>query len=584
MKTFLLSVLCAAALVMGMSAEAMAVGTTAGTVISNQAYADYKDANGNAMTRIYSNTVTTVVSQVAAVSIDPPTGSQTAQNGTDVYYLIQLFNNGNAADAQTFTYTTSGAWTPTAVRFFYDMNNNHTYEPGVDPLLTETSPGSRTYVTTKAISPDDDYDLYMVVTVPAVAQAPNNTNSVVTVSTKSNFDNSKMATGVYTTTVNSAVITAAKTHTPTSPKPGETVTYTITLNNTGSAAGSNVLLTDLIPANFTYKPGSITLRGTAKTDANDADEANFGVTAANTVTVNVGNLAAAASAVITFQVTLNGQVTAGTAITNQATITYQSGGNNLSTQSNGDTLFVATAASVDIAATVTVASGNPGSRIVLPFTVTNLGNNADVIDLTYASSQGWTWAIWVDANGDGLPGTNGDYLLTDTDADGKIDTGALAANRTLTLLAVATVPVGSTNGLTDTVTITAISSLDTTKSDLQAFTTTIKAPVLTIAKAVSPTGAQPPQTVLTYTVTVTNVGDGDAKSVIISDLIPNYTTYVTGSIRTGSTLATLTARTDAADGDGAEYDAGAKAVIGGSVDQTLGKNGVLILEFKARIN
>jgi len=36
---------------------AMAVGTLAGTAISNQAYADYKDANGNAMTRVYSNTV-----------------------------------------------------------------------------------------------------------------------------------------------------------------------------------------------------------------------------------------------------------------------------------------------------------------------------------------------------------------------------------------------------------------------------------------------------------------------------------------------------------------------------------------------
>ena len=47
--------------------EAMASGTLAGTAISNQAYADYKDANGNAMTRVYSNTVTTTVSRVAGV-------------------------------------------------------------------------------------------------------------------------------------------------------------------------------------------------------------------------------------------------------------------------------------------------------------------------------------------------------------------------------------------------------------------------------------------------------------------------------------------------------------------------------------
>jgi len=48
-------------------AEVLAAGTVAGTVISNQAYADYKDSNGNAMTRVFSNTVTTIVTQVAAI-------------------------------------------------------------------------------------------------------------------------------------------------------------------------------------------------------------------------------------------------------------------------------------------------------------------------------------------------------------------------------------------------------------------------------------------------------------------------------------------------------------------------------------
>ena len=50
------------------TAKAMATGTPAGTVISNQAYVDYKDANSNPLTRAYSNIVTSTVKQVASLS------------------------------------------------------------------------------------------------------------------------------------------------------------------------------------------------------------------------------------------------------------------------------------------------------------------------------------------------------------------------------------------------------------------------------------------------------------------------------------------------------------------------------------
>jgi len=61
--------------------KAAALGTPAGTVISNQAYVDYKDANNNAMTRVFSNIVTTTVKQVAALSINPASGANSGGLG-----------------------------------------------------------------------------------------------------------------------------------------------------------------------------------------------------------------------------------------------------------------------------------------------------------------------------------------------------------------------------------------------------------------------------------------------------------------------------------------------------------------------
>lgn len=599
----------------------LAAGTVAGTAISNQAYADYKDANGNAMTRVYSNTVTVTVSHVGAVSIVPPTVSSSAKNGDVIYYLVQLFNNGNGNDTQTFTYATSGAWTPTSVRMFYDVNNDHVYNAG-DILLTETAPGSKTFKTVNGsgapvqIAPDDDYDVILEVTVPAAGVAPNNTNSIITVTTRSDFDNTKTATGTYTTTVLAASIAAVKTHTPagtpTYLKPGDIVTYTITLTNSGSADGTAVTLTDPLPANLTYVPNSIkiSVNGgafTAKTDAADNDGVRYDAGTRSVIAPDGAttlNVTHGTSWAVQFQATLNTGTSSGSAVTNQATVNYTSGTSNISVQTNGDTCLVSTLSGIDLNSTATPKTGNPGDRIVYPFTAVNNGNAADTINLTTTSTQGWTWAIWADANGDGIPGNGGDYLLTDTNGDGKIDTGALPQSGTINLLAVATIPVGAANGATDALTITGASSTDPTKTDTQAFTTTVKAPVMTVQKAVTaiqapgggavctptnPSTGAPcvvvPGSVLTYSVTATNSGAGNAANVVLTDLTPQYTTYVAGSIKTGASASTLTTRTDATDGDGAEYNAGTHAVVvpdGGSL--TLGPAGTWVLQYQLTVN
>src|SRR6185436_5777172 len=72
--------------------HALATGTPAGTTISNQATVNYADNNGNPLTTL-SNIVTTTVSQVATVTVDPDRSSN-ATPGDVIYYAHDVTNGG----------------------------------------------------------------------------------------------------------------------------------------------------------------------------------------------------------------------------------------------------------------------------------------------------------------------------------------------------------------------------------------------------------------------------------------------------------------------------------------------------------
>lgn len=126
-----------------------------------------------------------------------------------------------------------------------------------------------------------------------------------------------------TYTVNLASITVAKSsevlwdpiNGDTNPLaiPGALVEYTITVTNAANAANAtNLVITDAINANTIFYANGygtaegIQLDGTALTNADDADEGDFGETTANTVTVGGLTLTptptTAASATVKFQV------------------------------------------------------------------------------------------------------------------------------------------------------------------------------------------------------------------------------------------------------------------------------------------
>ncbi|MDH3273605.1 MAG: DUF4347 domain-containing protein, partial [Gammaproteobacteria bacterium] len=113
------------------------------------------------------------------------------------------------------------------------------------------------------------------------------------------------------TTVRSAVAftNSTKTVAPTLTSPGATLLYTIFVTNSGAAAGTNVVVTDLLPLETSYVPGSITGAG--------ADDSG-----APTLTWNVGVIPAGTTiGPLTYQVIVNNPVAANTfSIQNTASI------------------------------------------------------------------------------------------------------------------------------------------------------------------------------------------------------------------------------------------------------------------------
>ena len=94
---------------------------------------------------------------------------------------------------------------------------------------------------------------------------------------------------------------------------GGTLEYTVEVSNSGSGAAVDVVLTQPLPAGVTFVPGSLQLGGAALSDAADADAGELVVEASGAQTLRVrpgslaegaagGQLAAGASAQLTFQV------------------------------------------------------------------------------------------------------------------------------------------------------------------------------------------------------------------------------------------------------------------------------------------
>lgn len=271
-----------------------------------------------------------------------------------------------------------------------------------------------------------------------------------------------------------------------------------------------------------------------------------------------------------------------TSITNTARVDFQDvNGNALFQNSNTVTTVVSQVGGVDVAPNNGPITLNPGDTHYFPHVVTNTGNFDDYVNLTAASAGGWTVAVYRDVNNNGTYEAGTDTLLTDSagDADTTPDSGLLANDGLMRILVAVTVPAGTADGTADVTTVTGTSVFDNTKVDTATDTINITAPNVSVVKSVLPAGPQPPGTVLTYTVVVTNNGTGAANTVVLTDPIPANTTYQAGTITYNAA-----ARSDGADADNADFNVTNAGQVTVAIGTLAAGGGTATVTFQVQIN
>jgi uncharacterized repeat protein (TIGR01451 family) len=306
-----------------MAGSAHAAGVSAGTLIQNTATATYN--TGTSTGNVSSNTVSVKVDQLLDVAVAGLNSSPVTATSTAAVLTYSITNTGNGTDSFNLTAdpAVSGNSFDGVIQGVYlDTNGNNQYDAGADTLVATGGPSS-------AIAEDGSLKVFVVVSLPAGAtdaqtsqvkltatsvigsgtpgtvfagKGQGGSDAVVGSSTASQsaLDSLIASLATVSLTKSAAIVDQFA---GTSPVPGATVTYTIVAHVTGSGTAEGVHVADVIPANTTYQENTVTLNGTALTDASDGD---VGTSGASGIDVALGNVpGGAADKTVTFKVKIN---------------------------------------------------------------------------------------------------------------------------------------------------------------------------------------------------------------------------------------------------------------------------------------
>lgn len=407
---------------------AQAASPPAGTSIGNQASATYTDDTSTTRT-VTSNTVTTIVQQVASFTLTADNSRRAAAGGQVVFPHV-LTNSGNGADTFALTQTeNSASFTFSSVAIYADANGD-----GVPDNNTNIS-------TTGELAAGAAFRFVVVGTVPNSVVSGN--TDVITVTGRSGFTNSLTHTNQDTTTITTqGVLNVTKSiDVAYGSSPSAARTFTLTYTNTGNSPATAIVITDTMPSGMTYVAGSArwSVGSTVLTDLNTEDQGGIAYdfnTTTKVATATITSVAAGQSGTITFQVTVNSGLVPGAnaATANTATFAYNPGTGGIpAVNTNTSQYTVAQSTSVTVSSD-TVSSATQGQTFNFTNVVTNTGNGADTFDLTLLSSTfpaGTTLQLF---KADGLT------PATDSNNDGIPDTGPLNASTAITFIVKATLP------------------------------------------------------------------------------------------------------------------------------------------------
>jgi uncharacterized repeat protein (TIGR01451 family) len=464
---------------------------------------------------------TTVPQPEADLSVSK-LGPDSAAVDADVVYSITL-NNSGPSDAQSVTLNDP---LPAPMTF---VSLNQTSGPafscstpvvGASGTVTCTigvfiTGASATFTLTGHIPPG---------TAPGTVF--NNSATATSPTFDPDTDNNTGLTGLTVTNVDLAITKSG----PATATAGQPISWTITASSPGTGTAQNVTITDSLPPGTTFL-SLVQSSGPAATCSTPPVGSN------GTITCSLATFAPAASVTFTLNAVVNVSVPAGSVLSNTASIGNTNGDANAA--NNTSTSSASVIAFADL---VLTKSGPPavtaGMTATYTITLTNNGpSDAAIVSLTDLVPANTTFAS--------ITQTGTPLFTCSTPAAGGTGTvscssGVFPVAATVTFTLTLNVSPAAANGssLTNTATATSAATDPTPGNNSASSTATVVTSAdLSITKtapAATTTGSN-----LTYLINITNSGPSDGAGVVLTDVIPPNTTFVSES-QTGGPAFTCT--------------------------------------------
>ncbi|MCK4367674.1 MAG: DUF11 domain-containing protein, partial [Thermoplasmata archaeon] len=462
-------------------------GTPDQTVMTNFVVLNYEDNNSNEQPEEDDSVDVTVTAPV--MTINKVADVATADPGDYIEYTITYENTGTG-DATDVTIVD----TIPAETTFIDSDPDYTSQSG-DIYTWEVGD----------VGAGDSGTI--LVTVQVDVGTPDGTvltNTVVLSYDDANGNPIPDESDSVDVTVTAPIMTISKSADVSTADPGDSITYTIEYENTGSGQATGVVVKDTIPEDTTFE------------SSNPAYDDVQG----DTYIWSIGDVGPYSSGTITVVVTVDVGTPDGTVLTNSVTLDYDDANGNPYPQESDSVDVTVTAPIVSFSKSVDKSQANPGDTLVYTLSYENTGT-------------GWTTGIVVN---DTIP-EDTTFVSSDPDYDyndgdfyswnvGSLGPGA-SGTITITVTVDAYTPDGTT--LLNTATLDYADANGNYYPQLSDDAeTTVTGPVMTIVKSADVTSADPSDTIV-YTITYENTGSGDATDVVVQDTIPADTTFVSAS-------------------------------------------------------
>lgn len=405
-----------------------------GDRITNIASGDFTDADGTLQV-INSNPVELTISEVRALQLVSNV-SQLGLIGGQISFPHLLSNTGNVPD----TYTLSALQSSSDQ---FDLSNMAVYaDRNQDGLPDDTI---NLLGSSNAIRLEPDQSMALVVTGLIPVSRSANDQAVLTLTATNSTSLSQTVTDT-TTVTTGGVLNVTKAENKSSGPIDSIITYTLTYTNTGNSPAQLEITDVLDSTQLQYVSGSgLWNQGSgALTDASGENSGNSGINYQTTTSGTQTTLKAILASVpaqstgqISFQVKV--MSSAADRLPNTASYVQINGGTTVKT-ANTNTVVFALTHSYGVVANnkssgsvnggnpssapdnlITIASGSAGTEVLFDDYVWNTGDTQDVFNLDTTLTNGLSCARVR------LYQTDGKTLLTDSNGDGLIDTGPVAA-------------------------------------------------------------------------------------------------------------------------------------------------------------